>query len=181
MEMYATVATPVAAQAQPRRRPAAAQAACPRRQQEQEPSHQGRERRAGSEWAEILDFKRPGASVLVGRRDRAKLSEVLADAVAQLREYGAFFDDREAAARIEKSVCIRCYRPKLTVIIARSRGYTGNVLLTATRTGLPKDAVANVSQIVTIDRSMLTERVGRLSAGDLQLVLSGIDLVLGRD
>lgn len=57
----------------------------------------------------------------------------------------------------------------------------GNVLLSAARTGLPKDSVANVSQIVTVDRSLLTERVGRLSTGDLQLVLSGIDLVLGRE
>jgi mRNA interferase MazF len=57
----------------------------------------------------------------------------------------------------------------------------GNVLLIAARTGLPKDSVANVSQIVTVDRTLLTERVGRLSAGDLQLVLAGIDLVLGRE
>jgi len=57
----------------------------------------------------------------------------------------------------------------------------GNVLLPTTRTGLPKDSVANVSQIVSVDRSILRDRVGRLGAGDLQLVLAGIDLVLGRD
>jgi mRNA interferase MazF len=57
----------------------------------------------------------------------------------------------------------------------------GNVVLTAERTGLPKDSVANVSQILTIDRSLLTERVGRLTANDLQLVLAGIDFVLGRE
>ncbi len=57
----------------------------------------------------------------------------------------------------------------------------GNVVLDAARTGLPKDSVANVSQIVSIDRSLLTERVGRLSVGDLQLVLAGVDLVLGRE
>ena len=57
----------------------------------------------------------------------------------------------------------------------------GNVLLPSTRTGLPKDSVANVSQIVSIGRSLLTERAGHLSADDLQLVLSGIDLVLGRE
>jgi len=34
---------------------------------------------------------------------------------------------------------------------------------------------------VTVDRTLLTERVGHLSAGDLQLVLAGIDLVLGRE
>jgi mRNA interferase MazF len=57
----------------------------------------------------------------------------------------------------------------------------GDVVLEASRTGLPKDSVANVSQIVTVDRSLLTERVGRLSRRDLQVVLSGIDLVLGRE
>jgi len=57
----------------------------------------------------------------------------------------------------------------------------GNVLLESRRTGLPKDSVANVSQLVTIDRALLTERAGRLSAADLRLVLAGIDLVLGRE
>ena len=56
----------------------------------------------------------------------------------------------------------------------------GNVLLAAKRTGLPRDSVANVSQIVAVDRSILTERVGHLSEHDLELVLAGIDLVLGR-
>lgn len=56
----------------------------------------------------------------------------------------------------------------------------GNVVLAARRTGLPKDSVANVSQIITIDRELLSERVGQLIEGDLQLVLAGIDIVLGR-
>lgn len=56
----------------------------------------------------------------------------------------------------------------------------GNVLLTARATGLPKPSVANVSQLVTLDRSALTERAGRLSASNLALVLAGIDVVLGR-
>ncbi len=56
----------------------------------------------------------------------------------------------------------------------------GNVLLAAGRTGLPKDSVANVSQIVTIDRDLLTARVGRLSDAELGLVLNGIEMVLGR-
>ena len=56
----------------------------------------------------------------------------------------------------------------------------GNVLLTSRATGLPKPSVANVSQLVTLDRSALTERAGRLSASGLELVLAGIDVVLGR-
>lgn len=56
----------------------------------------------------------------------------------------------------------------------------GNVLLAARATGLPRPSVANVSQLVTLDRAALTERAGRLSASSLQLVLAGIDVVLGR-
>jgi len=59
-------------------------------------------------------------------------------------------------------------------------GAPGNVALPAEATGLPKDSVANVSQIITIDREVLTERVGRLSQSKIELVLSGIDLVLGK-
>ncbi|HEY8732216.1 MAG TPA: type II toxin-antitoxin system PemK/MazF family toxin [Candidatus Limnocylindria bacterium] len=56
----------------------------------------------------------------------------------------------------------------------------GNVLLTARATGLPRDSVANVSQIVTLDRTYLTERVGRLSRSKLELLVGGIELMLGR-
>jgi mRNA interferase MazF len=56
----------------------------------------------------------------------------------------------------------------------------GNVLLTSRMTGLPKDSVANVSQIIALDKSVLADRAGRLSAAKTELVLSGIDVVLGR-
>lgn len=56
----------------------------------------------------------------------------------------------------------------------------GNVLLKRRRTGLPKDSVANVSQIVSVDRGVLSEHVGRVSRAQLEVVLSGIDVVLGR-
>lgn len=56
----------------------------------------------------------------------------------------------------------------------------GNVLLAARSTGLPKDSVANVSQVVALDRRVLTKRVGKISKEKLQLLLSGIDVVLGR-
>ena len=56
----------------------------------------------------------------------------------------------------------------------------GNVRLSARSTGLPRDSVANVSQIVSLDRTVLTERVGKLSSAKLDLILAGIDIVLGR-
>jgi mRNA interferase MazF len=56
----------------------------------------------------------------------------------------------------------------------------GNLLLRRSGTGLPKDSVANVSQIVTVDRALLRRRLGRVSRPQLQRILAGIDLVLGR-
>ena len=56
----------------------------------------------------------------------------------------------------------------------------GNVRLPRNLTGLTKESVANVSQIVTLDRSLLTERTGKLSRSRLESVLSGIDVILGR-
>jgi mRNA interferase MazF len=56
----------------------------------------------------------------------------------------------------------------------------GNVALSTRVTRLPKDSVANVSQIVTLDRSLLTDRVAKLPRAKLDLVLAGIDVMLGR-
>jgi mRNA interferase MazF len=56
----------------------------------------------------------------------------------------------------------------------------GNVRLSSRSTGLPKDSVANVSQIVALDNATLTERVGKVSQAKLDLLLAGIDIVLGR-
>jgi mRNA interferase MazF len=54
------------------------------------------------------------------------------------------------------------------------------VLLAARVTGLPRDSVANVSQLVTLDRTVLSERVGKIPKASLDLILAGIEIVLGR-
>jgi mRNA interferase MazF len=56
----------------------------------------------------------------------------------------------------------------------------GNVCLSMRVTGLQKDSVANVSQVISLDKSLLTERAGKLPRAKLELLFSGIDLVLGR-
>ncbi len=43
-----------------------------------------------------------------------------------------------------------------------------------------KESVANVSLTTALDRGLLTEHTGRLSRARLQLVLAGVDVVLGR-
>jgi mRNA interferase MazF len=55
----------------------------------------------------------------------------------------------------------------------------GNVLIPAKAAGLPKDSVANVSQIITIDRDFLAEPTGRLRGQVMKNVEHGLRLVLG--
>jgi len=56
----------------------------------------------------------------------------------------------------------------------------GNVLLPSHETGLAQDSVANVSLIVTLDKQQLTERVRKIPRRRFELILAGIDTVLGR-
>ncbi len=56
----------------------------------------------------------------------------------------------------------------------------GNVALSARITGLPKDSVANVSQLIALDKGLLSDRVGKLPHSKLELVFAGIDIVLAR-
>jgi mRNA interferase MazF len=56
----------------------------------------------------------------------------------------------------------------------------GNVLLSSRVTGLPKESVANVSQVFTADRAALIDRVSKLPREKVDLVLAGLDVALGR-
>lgn len=77
-------------------------------------------------------------------------------------------------SRIPTVVCVN-----LTSNLARSAA-PGNLLLSPGETGLPRESVANVSQVVTIDRSDLSEPAGAVPSDLLERILQGIDLVLGR-
>jgi mRNA-degrading endonuclease toxin of MazEF toxin-antitoxin module len=52
--------------------------------------------------------------------------------------------------------------------------------LSARETGLKKPSVANASQIITLDRSVLDKRAGKIPRPRFEAVLSGMNVVLGR-
>lgn len=56
---------------------------------------------------------------------------------------------------------------------------SGNVLIPAKSAGLPKDSVANVAQVITVDRDFLSEPAGRIRGQLLKDVENGLRLVLG--
>jgi len=45
---------------------------------------------------------------------------------------------------------------------------------------LPRDSVALVAQVVALDKSLLTERCGKVPPEPLELILAGLDIALGR-
>lgn len=55
----------------------------------------------------------------------------------------------------------------------------GNVRLSRSQTGLDRESVANVSQIVTIDKHFLSQGIGQLSKSTMQRIDEGMTLVLG--
>jgi mRNA interferase MazF len=57
----------------------------------------------------------------------------------------------------------------------------GNVRLRRGEAGLPVPSVVNISQLRTVDRSRLGERVGSLGPGRLREVLQGLALLFGND
>ena len=54
----------------------------------------------------------------------------------------------------------------------------GNVFVPASESGLPKDSVANVSQVITVDRTFLTEKCGRLPSHLIRSIEEGLRLAL---
>ena len=75
-------------------------------------------------------------------------------------------------SRLQTTVCI------VLTSNLRLADAPGNVLVPKRESGLPKDSVANVSQIVTIDRDALSERVGKLPARLRETIDRGLRLVL---
>ena len=71
-----------------------------------------------------------------------------------------------------------------TVIVAvitsnmRLAAAPGNVRLMQEESGLPRESVINVSQLITLDRRYLTARVGRLPSEQLTDLDEGLRLVL---
>ncbi len=55
----------------------------------------------------------------------------------------------------------------------------GNVLLEKKHSKLAKDAVINVSQLITVDKKFLAEKISKLNAQHLNAVNEGLRLVLG--
>lgn len=100
-------------------------------------------------------------------------------------------DPKGSAPRYERPVVVvqsdafnrSAIRTVVCVPLTSNRKWSaspGNVALSERDSGLPRPSVANVTQLVTLDRDVLSEAVGHLRPAKLDLILAGIDIVLGR-
>lgn len=85
-----------------------------------EPSH-------GVLW-DILDIKRPTAKLWTGKKNRERFSSNVYDLVAQLREYGKYFEDTKHRNQIKTLYGIDCYKPRLVGIIGAGTHVDDNAL-----------------------------------------------------
>jgi hypothetical protein len=103
-----------------------------------------------SRW-EVLDLKRPQASLLVGAGARKRVSHEVAAAIRQLRDYGDYFADPRNAIHIEQKLGHRLRRPKLGVLIGRLRGVDVEALES-------EQSRTNDVRIITYDEILQTQR-----------------------
>lgn len=72
---------------------------------------------------DLLELKRPTARLVVGQRNRKRLSSALLEASAQLREYRDYFELPGNRKAIEEIYGLRFFRPRMTVVIGKRSDY----------------------------------------------------------
>lgn len=68
---------------------------------------------------DILDIKLPSQTLIVGSHNRQRFSSALMQAIAQLRTYRDYFEDRARREWTKRRYGVTAYRPKLTVVAGR--------------------------------------------------------------
>lgn len=76
----------------------------------------------GGGFADVLDLKLPSVRLIVGRKDRVRLSAHVAEALSQVREYRAYFEDSRRRQAVRERYGLQAYRPTAAVLIGRDPG-----------------------------------------------------------
>jgi hypothetical protein len=109
---------------------------------------------ASKPWADILDLKLPLNSIVAGSKNRRHLSSYVQSGIAQLREYSAYFDDSSHRDALQ-SLGLRCYKPKLTLVIGRGMPHITEPNVRRELTGYPNLQVLSYDQLLEHARNRL--------------------------
>jgi hypothetical protein len=108
-----------------------------------------------SEWAEIVELKLPSQPILVGKDNRVSLAHGITSVASQLREYSAYFDDREVAARVERAYGFKCYKPRLVAVVGRDVSNAGDDEVRRAMTAHPDLEIVSYDQLLRAARNRL--------------------------
>ncbi len=73
-----------------------------------------------TELCDLLELKLPHEPLIVGPSNRRRFSGAVHEAVAQLRTYRDYFEDKDRREEILRHYNIKAYRPRMTVVIGRT-------------------------------------------------------------
>ena len=73
-------------------------------------------------FADVLDLKLPGVNLVTGRRDRVHPTAHVSEAIAQVREYRAYFEDEAHRQAVRDRYGLKAYRPTVAILIGRDPG-----------------------------------------------------------
>jgi hypothetical protein len=108
-----------------------------------------------SEWADIIDLKLPSETLFVGSAKRPQLSQAIARAASQLRQYARWFDDRAVSRRVEDRYGFKCFKPKQVVIIGRDPRQFDEAQREAAVSAYPDLEIVTYDQLLRVARRQL--------------------------
>lgn len=79
--------------------------------------------RITSNFCDIVDLKLPNEKLVIRKKNRVHFSAALTQAMAQLREYRDYFDDRDHREMFHRKYGVRAFRPRVSVVIGRRANY----------------------------------------------------------
>ena len=101
---------------------------------------------------DLLENKRPGDRVFVLKKNRPRFSAAVFEAIAQLRQYSSYFEEKKNRDRIHSRYGLNLFRPRMFVVLGRS----GDADLLAVR-----KAEAQVPDVTVRSYDQILERVKR--------------------
>jgi hypothetical protein len=107
------------------------------------------------EWCDLIELKKPSPKILVGKENRKSLSHAIHQAVAQLREYSAYFDDSKNSKYIEEKYGIKCYKPKMITIIGRDPYEMNSNEIRRAMTAYPNLEIITYDKLLRAAKNML--------------------------
>lgn len=100
-----------------------------------------------SSLCDLLELKKPSASVFVLKKSRMRFSAAVMEACAQLREYSAYFDEERHRKAIQEKYGLLLYKPRMFVILGR-KGKVSPIEIRRVEEDLPRLALRTYDDLI---------------------------------